>query len=235
MVQHQCLRVPDTWNLRERVEWSCAWAGIRQLRLWPGLRIITAIGLMAAGLRRQTQPPCSSSYKIAFDHIRGGESELGVRELEALGASFPRDAVLATSIGAALDSDSRHQQAAQWYEKALAIDPQYEPALNNLALSLASRGLLEDAVPLLRSDVLSVARLVPGALKRPARRSEHVPICGAARAKCSGHLFSTRACLSAGQPGRRSKRDTGRRLGSSPQFGSAALWPGDILRAPGQL
>src|SRR2546425_9579893 len=27
---------------------------------------------------------------------------------------------------------------------------QYEPALNNLALSLASRGLLEDAVPLLR-------------------------------------------------------------------------------------
>src|SRR5437870_218059 len=87
---------------------------------------------MAAGIRAQTQPPWSSSYKIAFDHIRGGESELGVRELEALGASFPRDAVLATSIGAALDSDSRHQQAAQWYEKALAIDPQYEPALNKL-------------------------------------------------------------------------------------------------------
>src|SRR5205823_12250368 len=39
MVQHQCLRVPDTWNLRERVEWSCAWAGIRQLRLWPGQAI----------------------------------------------------------------------------------------------------------------------------------------------------------------------------------------------------
>src|SRR5207249_1516302 len=111
---------------------------------------ITAIGLMAAGIRAQTQPPWSSSYKIAFDHNRGGESELGVRELEALGASFPRDAVLATSIGAALDCDSRHQQAAQWYEKALAIDPQYEPALNNLALSLASRGLLEDAVPLLQ-------------------------------------------------------------------------------------
>src|SRR5947209_8752395 len=128
MVQHQCLRVPDTWNLRERVEWSCAWAG---------LRIITAIGLMAAGIRAQTQPPWSSSYKIAFDHIRGGESELGVRELEALGASFPRDAVLATSIGAALDSDSRHQQAAQWYEKALAIDPQYEPALNNLEIGRA--------------------------------------------------------------------------------------------------
>jgi len=124
---------------------------------WSGLRIITAIGLMAAGIRAQTQPPWSSSYKIAFDHIRGGESELGVRELEALGASFPRDAVLATSIGAALDSDSRHQQAAQWYEKALAIDPQYEPALNNLALSLASRGLLEDAVPLLRR-VLKINR-----------------------------------------------------------------------------
>jgi len=117
---------------------------------WSGLRIITAIALMAAGMRAQTQPSWISSYQIALNHISGGKSELGVRELEVLGASFPRDAVLATSIGAALDSDSRHQQAAHWYEKALAIDSQYEPALNNLALSLASRGLLEDAVPLLR-------------------------------------------------------------------------------------
>jgi tetratricopeptide (TPR) repeat protein len=103
---------------------------------------------MASGMRAQTQPPWISTYKIALDHIRGGKSEVGVRELEALGASFPRDVVLATSIGAALDSDSLHQQAARWYEKALAIDPQYEPALNNLALNLTSRGQLQNAVPL---------------------------------------------------------------------------------------
>lgn len=105
---------------------------------------------MASGMRAQTEPPWISTYKIALDHIRGGKSEVGVRELEALGASFPRDVVLATSIGAALDSDSRHQQAANWYEKALAIDPQYEPALNNLALNLTSRGQLQNAVPLLQ-------------------------------------------------------------------------------------
>ena len=111
--------------------------------------MVAAIALMATAMRAQTQPPWISSYKIALEHIRSGKSEAGVRELEALGASFPRDAVLATSIGAALDSDSRHQQAGGWYERALAIDPQYEPALNNLALSLASRGRFEDAVPLL--------------------------------------------------------------------------------------
>ena len=118
-------------------------------RGWVELRIVAAIALMAVAMRAQTQPPWISSYKIALEHIRAGKSEAGFRELEVLGASFPRDTMLATSIGAALDSDSRYQQAGRWYEKALAIDPQYEPALNNMALSLASRGRLADAVPLL--------------------------------------------------------------------------------------
>ncbi len=118
-------------------------------RGWVAFRIVSAIALMAVVMRAQTQPPWLSSYKIAFDHVRAGKLEVGIRELETLGASFPRDVVLATSIGAALDSASRHQQAGRWYEKALAIDSQYEPALNNLALSLASRGRLADAVPIL--------------------------------------------------------------------------------------
>jgi tetratricopeptide (TPR) repeat protein len=55
-----------------------------------------------------------------------------------------------TSIGAALDIGSRHKQADVWYARALAIDAMYEPALNNLALSLASQGRLVEARPLLR-------------------------------------------------------------------------------------
>ncbi len=118
-------------------------------RGWVAALIVSAIAVMAVVMRAQTQPPWLSSYKIALDHIRAGKSEVGIRELETLGASFPGDVVLATSIGAALDSASRHEQAGRWYEKALATDPQYEPALNNLALSLASRGRLADAVPIL--------------------------------------------------------------------------------------
>jgi Flp pilus assembly protein TadD len=113
-------------------------------------RITAILVLMASGMRAQTPPAWLPSYDVALGRIKEGDFEGGFRELRALGASFPGDAQLATSIGAALDSASRHEEAGQWYEKALAIDPQYEPALNDLALSLASREEFEKAVPLLQ-------------------------------------------------------------------------------------
>lgn len=119
-------------------------------RGWVEIHIVVAITLIVVAMRAQTQPPWISSYNVALGHIRTGKPEVGVRELEALGASFPGDAVLATSIGAALDLGARHEQAERWYQKALAIDPQYEPALNDLALSLASQGQIDRAAPLLR-------------------------------------------------------------------------------------
>jgi tetratricopeptide (TPR) repeat protein len=114
---------------------------------WAVADIVLVIAIMTVRISAQAQPPWLPSYQAALAHIKGGESETGVRELEQLGTSFPNDAVLATSIGAALDSVSRHQQAQHWYERALAIRPQYVPALNNLALSFASQGELERSVP----------------------------------------------------------------------------------------
>ncbi len=119
-------------------------------RGWVAFRTIAAIALMAAAMRAQTQPAWVSRYRVALEHIRGGDVDLGVRELESLGTLHPKDAALATSIGAALDLGSQHEQAEGWYKKALAIDPQYEPALNDLALSLASQGRLDQAAPLLQ-------------------------------------------------------------------------------------
>ena len=119
-------------------------------RGWVAFRTVAAMALMAAAMRAQTQPAWVSRYSVALEHIRSGEVDLGVRELESLGTLHRKDAVLATSIGAALDLGSRHEQAELWYKKALAIDPQYEPALTDLALSFASQERLEQAAPLLR-------------------------------------------------------------------------------------
>lgn len=117
------------------------------LRSWVWFSAVTVI--LSASVHAQTQPAWTSRYNAALADIRAGQADKGLQELDALGAAFPKDAELLTSIGAALDMGSRHQQADGWYEKALAIDARYEPALNNLALSLASQGRLSEALPLL--------------------------------------------------------------------------------------
>lgn len=106
--------------------------------------------MLSGTMHAQTQPSWAPRYNSALAHIRAGQVDTGVRELESLGAAFPKDPELMTSIGAALDIGSRHRQADAWYGKALAIDATYEPALSNLALSLASQGRLTEALPLLR-------------------------------------------------------------------------------------
>jgi len=105
--------------------------------------------ILSASVHAQTEPAWAPRYNAALEDIRAGQADKGVHELEALGAAFPKNAELLTSIGAALDMGSRHRQADGWYAKALAINPGYEPALNNLALSLASQGRLAEALPLL--------------------------------------------------------------------------------------
>ena len=52
----------------------------------------------------------------------------------------------------------RHAEATPWYQRALALQPGYEPALNNLALNYATLGELAKAVPLLHQAL----RVNPG-------------------------------------------------------------------------
>ncbi|HKW67901.1 MAG TPA: tetratricopeptide repeat protein [Terriglobales bacterium] len=108
------------------------------------------VALLSVAMHAQIQPSWAPRYNSALARIRAGQVDTGVQELESLGTAFPKDAELMTSIGAALDMGSRHRQADAWYGKALAIDATYEPALSNLALSLASQGRLTEALPLLQ-------------------------------------------------------------------------------------
>jgi len=62
---------------------------------------------------------------------------------------LPQDvmrAITENNLGAALLDDGRVEEAAQHYEKALAIQPNYGPAHNNMGVALAARGRLGDAI-----------------------------------------------------------------------------------------
>lgn len=131
--------------LRTRLRNSLTGAGLFTLP-W-----FLLLGCISTSLQAQQQPTWAPSYQAAVEHIQQGQKQLGFRELENLGRSFPGDPQLATAIGVALDSDSQYQAAGRWYQKALAQDSHYEPALNNFALNLANRGDLQGAIPLLRS------------------------------------------------------------------------------------
>lgn len=67
--------------------------------------------------------------------------------------SNSNDAQLATWIGASLDSTSHHKEATAWYLRSLAIHPDFEPALNDLALNYATLGEFSKAEPLLKQAV----------------------------------------------------------------------------------
>lgn len=118
------------------------------------LEILFLLGGLVGGLHAQDQPPWAVSYHSAVEDLENGDRAFGLHELENLARRYPTDPRLDTAIGAALDSASQYQMAASYYRKALLLDPQYEPALNNFALNLASRGELHKAIPLLK-QVLS--------------------------------------------------------------------------------
>jgi tetratricopeptide (TPR) repeat protein len=113
---------------------------------------------MVPNVSAQSQPAWAELCHAALERIEAGDSQDGFRQLERLGNSFPRDPELATAIGTAQDAQSRPEDAAKWYERALAIDPNYEPALNNLALAYANQGNLRGGFVLLQK----VVRMDPG-------------------------------------------------------------------------
>lgn len=73
-----------------------------------------------------------------------------IQSFDVLWKNNSSDAQLATWIGASLDSTSHHNEATVWYQRSLAIQPDFEPALNDLALNYATIGEFSKAQPLLR-------------------------------------------------------------------------------------
>ena len=106
----------------------------------------------------QTKPPWQGGFEQACDQLRNGDASGAAAKFETLWKSHSRDFQLAHQIGTALDMAGRHAEAAPWYQRALAIQPDYEPALNNLALNYATLGELTKTTPLLHESL----RVNPG-------------------------------------------------------------------------
>ena len=106
----------------------------------------------------QAQPSWQTDFERALDQLRSGDLDGAVVRFESIWKSHSRDFQLAHHIGSALDMTGHHAQATAWYQRALAIEPGYEPALNNLALNYATLGELTKATPLLHQAL----RVNPG-------------------------------------------------------------------------
>jgi Flp pilus assembly protein TadD len=114
--------------------------------------VIVAIAFLAVA-NAQTAPRWLPAFQEAMAQLRTGDLNRAVAGFESLWKVNPSDAQLATSIGGALDSTSHHDEAAIWYERALAAQPAFGPALKNLAMNNAIRGKLTTAATLLQQVV----------------------------------------------------------------------------------
>jgi tetratricopeptide (TPR) repeat protein len=102
----------------------------------------------------QLQPGWAEQFQQAVLQLRGGQMTTALESFDALWKHNSNDAQLAASIGASLDSTSHHKEARPWYERSLAIRPDFEPALNDLALNYATLGEFSKAQPLLREALV---------------------------------------------------------------------------------
>jgi len=98
----------------------------------------------------QSQPAWADAFQSAVAQLRQGQTPAALQTFEGIWKNNSNDPQLATWIGASLDSTGHHKQASPWYDRALSINPNFEPALNDLALNTATLGQLPRAQSLLR-------------------------------------------------------------------------------------
>ncbi len=93
--------------------------------------------------------PWLSSFQAAVDQLGQGDPANALAQFNLLWKAYPHDVQLATSIGGVLDAAAHHDQATVWYQRALALSPDFPAALENLAMNYAVRGKLSEAAALL--------------------------------------------------------------------------------------
>jgi len=87
-------------------------------------------------------------------------------------------AITESNLGAALHDDGRFEEAAARYRRALAIAPDYVPAINNLGVTLRAMGRLDEAIRVYgdglgrRSDYPDLHFNLANALLAAGRRDE---------------------------------------------------------------
>ncbi len=76
-----------------------------------------------------------SIYERAAALIQRGESRSAIALLQPRLKEEPRDLKALTLMGMAASAENRREQANMYFRKALALDPQFAPALKNLAIN----------------------------------------------------------------------------------------------------
>ena len=107
-----------------------------------------------ATVRAWAQPPIwMDSFQTAVRELRAGHFDDASARFNELGKSHKADTQLLTSIGAALDATSHHREATAWYQRSLAINPHYGPALNDLGQNYLALGNLAAAAPVFETAI----------------------------------------------------------------------------------
>jgi tetratricopeptide (TPR) repeat protein len=99
------------------------------------------------------QPIWMNSFQTAMAELRAGHLENVLARFDELGKRYKADTQLLTSIGAALDSTSHHREATPWYQRSLAINPHYGPALNDLGQNYVALGDFAAAAPVFEMEI----------------------------------------------------------------------------------
>jgi len=110
---------------------------------------VLAIVFVLPSMNGQIPPRWTDQFEQAYGVLRSGDLADAIRGFDILWKSFQGEPELAFAIGTALDSTGHHQEATDWYLKALKLNPEFGPAYDNLALNYVSRGKFERALPLL--------------------------------------------------------------------------------------
>ena len=105
-----------------------------------GALIIACLLCGAASVRAQT-----SDYQAATSLVQQGQFERAIALLEQVVGRSPGDLKARNLIGIALSAAGRRDEANEQFQKAVALDPNFVPALKNLAVNELAAGRLEQA------------------------------------------------------------------------------------------
>jgi Flp pilus assembly protein TadD len=134
---------------------------------WKKNRGDAATGLAyAAGLQRLGQQPQAMQVlqevaaanpsnaqvqaRIGKALLAAGDANGAAAALERATAADPKDWQALSALGSTYDQMSRHSEAREKYQQALAIKPDAVPVRNNYAMSYALQGKLPEAEKMLR-------------------------------------------------------------------------------------
>jgi Flp pilus assembly protein TadD len=112
----------------------------------------TQIDVLRTAVSR-TGTDADAQGKLGRALLTAGDAEGAIAALQRSTEINPRDTASLSALGAALDQQTRHGDAREKYQAALALAPDDVGIMNNLAMSYALQGKLPDAEQKLRSAI----------------------------------------------------------------------------------